>query len=111
MKISAPSHLSRPAKRWFLTLQREYGVTDAAGLAVLVVASEAFDRARGARELIAKDGAVVRDRFRQYVPHPAVRIEMAARAQVLQAIKQLGFDLEPTKAIGRPGLPSGWSGR
>lgn len=106
MRISPPKHLSAKARSWFTGLQREYGVSDAAGLALLTAAAESWQRAAEARELIAKEGAVLRDRFGQSVPHPAVRIETAARAQLLQAIRQLGFDLAPVKPVGRPSAAS-----
>jgi len=98
----APSHLSPPARRWWSELAREYDIVDAGGLALLTVAAEAWERARDARELIAKEGAVTPDRFGTPTAHPAVRIEHGARAQLLQALKQLHLDVEPLKAPGRP---------
>ena len=98
MKIRAPSHLSKAAAAWFITLATEYGITDAGGVATLTQAADAWDRCRQARELITKDGSVLADRFGQKVPHPAIRIETSARAQVLQALKQLNLDIEPLKA-------------
>jgi P27 family predicted phage terminase small subunit len=104
MKAQPPRHLSQPARAWFGKLRAEYGIEDSGGLALLTTAAEAWDRARDARILLAKEGAVVRDRFGQQVAHPAVRIENAARAQMLQALKQLALDVEPVKRPGRPGI-------
>jgi P27 family predicted phage terminase small subunit len=97
-----PKHLSAPARRWWAEMQKEYQISDAGGISLLNVAADAWQRATEARELIRTDGAVVLDRFGQKVPHPAVRIEHGARAQLLQALKQLNLDLEPVKAPGRP---------
>lgn len=109
MKNLAPRHLSKPARDWFGRLAREYSISDAGGLALLTVAAEAWQRAREASELLATQGAVIPDRFGQQVAHPAVRIEQQARAQVLQALKQLCLDLEPVKKPGRPAF-GGYSG-
>lgn len=98
-----PKHLTAPARRWWTQMQREYGITDAGGLSLLAAAADAWERAREARELVAKDGAVTVDRFGQQVAHPAVAIERGARAQFLQAMKLLNLDLEPVKRPGRPG--------
>ena len=107
MKTTPPRHLSPAARAWFAELQREYGIDDAGGRALLAIAADAWDRARDAREQIAKEGAIVRDRFGQPVPHPAVRVEQGARGQLLQALKQLHLDVEPLKAMGRPPRPVG----
>jgi len=103
MKNRAPRHLSPAARSWFAELVKEYSIADAGGLALLTVAAEAWQRAGEARELLAREGAVVRDRFGQAIAHPAVRIEQGARAQLLQAMKQLHLDIEPLKSVGRPG--------
>ena len=97
-----PKHLSPPARRWWAALQREYGITDAGGLALLAAAADAWDRCREAREILAKEGVITVDRFNQPQPHPAVRIEHSARAQLLQALKALNFDLEIAQRAGRP---------
>lgn len=97
-----PSHLSPAARRWWTQMQREYQISDAGGLSLLAAAADAWERCREARELLAKDGVVTTDRFGQMQPHPAVRIEHASRAQLLQALKQLNLDLEPVKTPGRP---------
>lgn len=98
----APEHLSVPARRWWASMQAEYQISDVGGLSLLNAAADAWQRAREARELVQSEGAVVTDRFGQKVPHPAVRIEHGARAQLLQALKQLNLDVEPVKTVGRP---------
>jgi hypothetical protein len=55
-----------------------------------------------ARLIIAREGAVVEDRFNQKKPHPAVLIERDASASMLKTFRALNLDLEPLKEIGRP---------
>lgn len=100
----APKNLSAEARKLWRSLCEEYGVDDAAGLAILAAGLEAHDRMRGAQAAIKKDGATFRDRFSQLQSHPAIRIEAASRAAWLAALKQLNFDLEPLQGrVGRPG--------
>lgn len=101
---AAPRHLSSGAKRLWTELVREYGIADAAGLAILTSGLEAFDRAKGAREQIKREGTTSRDRFGQLKPHPLLPVERDARSQFLLAMKQLQFDVEPLRdGPGRPG--------
>ena len=92
MKKSATKHPSPPpglspeARIWWATLQDEYQVHDAGGLAVLAAAAEAFDRARQARLLIEAEGMTTVDRFGQARAHPAVAVERDARDQMLKAL-------------------------
>jgi len=107
MKNQPPDHLSVAAAAWFIVMRDEYSIVDAGGLSLLAAAADAWQRAGEARALIAKDGAVVRDRFDQFVQHPAVRIEHGARSQLLAALKQLRLDVEPLQPPGRPTSPLG----
>ena len=73
----------------WLKLRAEYVIDDAAGLALLQAACEAFDRAQQARRRIERDGAVLKDRFSQLKPHPACAIERDARQQMIAALRAL----------------------
>ncbi len=44
--VRVPSHLSAEAKRWWKKIQKEYDITDEAGLLLLQTAMESFDRMR-----------------------------------------------------------------
>ena len=79
-----------------MTLQGEYAVTDAAGLAVLSEAMRSWERAEEARRHLDRQGCVVKDRWNQVKPHPAAAIERDSRSAFLQAIKQLGVEI-PTE--------------
>ena len=104
--MTPPDHLSADARAFYSGLAAEYSINDAGGLALLQAASEAYMRAGEARAIIERDGPLVTDRHGQLVQHPAVRMELAARAQMLTALKQLRLDVEPLKAVGRPGVPT-----
>lgn len=101
----APSHLSTEAKRIWQEILSEYSIDDAAGLRILRVSLEAFDRAQAARASIDKEGMTVRDKFNQLKPHPLLPIERDSRASFLAGLKALNLDLEPLR--DRPGRPAG----
>ena len=101
----APSHLTAEAKKIWREILDEYDVNDAAGLRILRVALEAFDRAQAARATIDKDGMTVKDKFDQTKPHPLLSVERDSRAAFLAGLKALNLDLEPLK--DRPGRPAG----
>jgi P27 family predicted phage terminase small subunit len=109
MKNSAnpkpPKALSPAAKRWWRDIQSEFSIDDPGGLLILTTAAEAYDRMKGAQELIEREGLIARDRFGQPKAHPGVVIERDARGQMAALLRDLHLDLEPLKA--RPGRPSG----
>jgi hypothetical protein len=74
-------------------LQSEYGITDAAGLAILQEAMRSLARADEARALLDKEGCTMVDRFGQRRAHPAAAIERDARAGFLAALRQLKIEV------------------
>lgn len=100
-----PGHLSKEGKKIWRDLITEYGIEDVAGLRILRVALEAFDRAQSAREAIDKEGMTVTDKFNQTKPHPLLPIERDSRAAFLAGLKALNLDLEPLR--DKPGRPGG----
>ena len=86
---AAPKHLSAEAARLWDRLRDEFGITDAGGLLLLRSALEAFDRLQQAREILAREGPIVRDRFGQPKPHAAVGVERDARGQMHSALRLL----------------------
>jgi phage terminase small subunit len=100
-----PGHLSKEAKKICRDLLAEYGIDDVAGLRILRVALESFDRAQAAREAIDKKGMTVTDKFNQVKPHPLLPIERDSRAAFLAGLKALNLDLEPLR--DKPGRPGG----
>jgi len=88
-----PAGLSAAAKTLWARLQTEYGIRDAAGLAVLEQAARSFERAEEARRLLDRAGCVVKDRWGQTKVHPAAAVERDARASFLAALRQLGVEI------------------
>jgi P27 family predicted phage terminase small subunit len=105
MKKKAPAHLSKEAKIMWNDLIDEYGIDDCAGLRILRVTLEAFDRAQESREAIDKDGMTFIDKAGQIKPHPLLPIERDSRAAFLAGLKALHLDLEPLR--DKPGRPGG----
>lgn len=103
--IKPPAHLSKEAKAIWKEILTEYSIDDAAGLRILRVALEAYDRAQAARASIDKVGMMFKDRFNCPKPHPLLPIERDSRAAFLAGMKALQLDLEPLH--DRPGRPAG----
>ena len=59
--------------------------------AKLVLAAEALDRANEARELVAKEGLTVLDRFMQAKPHPGVSIQRDFSALFTRTMRELNL--------------------
>jgi phage terminase small subunit len=73
------------------------------GLHLLRTACEAFQRMRACQASIAEHGEAVADKWGQLKPHPLLAAERDSRAAMMAALKSLNLDLEPLKAVGRPG--------
>ncbi|MDD5007227.1 MAG: P27 family phage terminase small subunit [Syntrophorhabdaceae bacterium] len=96
--------LSKEAEKLRKSILSEYDISDSAGLQILNTALEAFDMMRDSQAQIKRDGLVITDRWGQSKAHPLCSVARDARAQFLQALKQLNLDLEPLRdAPGRPG--------
>ena len=92
-----PKHLSREAKIIWKGIVLEYAITDIAGLRILMVALEAYDRAQAARRQIDQEGMTVKDKYDQIKQHPLLPVERDSRAAFLAGLKAL--NLEPGKDI------------
>ena len=53
--------------------------------------------------IIAEHGAVIKDRYGQLKPNPAITVERDSRAAMLAAFKTLNLDVLPPMKPGRPG--------
>ena len=103
-RLTPPAGLPRSARRWWLDVAGAYGMTgDEAGLRLLSEAAFALARLEECRAIIARDGAAVLDRFGAARAHPLLQAEHHARSSFLAAVRALNLDVEPAKAIGRPG--------
>jgi P27 family predicted phage terminase small subunit len=99
--VTPPKHLSRESKKMWRSILEEYEIADIAGLRILRVALEAFDRSQKCRESIDDLGLTIKDKFGQQKPHPLLPMERDSRAAFLAGIKALNLDIEPLGRAGR----------
>ncbi|ACN17850.1 hypothetical protein HRM2_48010 [Desulforapulum autotrophicum HRM2] len=89
--IEAPAHLSESAESIWL----EYAGTiikSPARLALFQSGLEAMDRAKQARQLVAKEGMIQKtERSGVSHAHPGLKIEKESQAAMLKAFKLLGI--------------------
>lgn len=104
-RLRTPSHLKPAGAKLWRELVDEYGIADAAGLALVSTAAEALDRVKAAQTAIEEHGACVTDRYGQVKVNPACGLEKDARNGLLAALKALNLDLEPLRDA--PGRPAG----
>lgn len=97
-----PRPLGPPGLALWQAIQLEYGISDQGGVTMLMMGCAAFDRAERLRAQIDADGEVIRLRNGNVRAHPAIRDEVACRAQVMRAIEKLGLNYEAIKPVGRP---------
>ncbi len=94
--MTPPKHLSAESKRTWRRVATDYELTADAAL-LLDAALTQWDRAAEARRLIETEG-IVKDGKR----HPGADIEKQAVSLFLRAWRQLGLDIAPPGAVGRP---------
>jgi hypothetical protein len=82
-----------------------YEFADRASYETLFQACAAADRAAKLRDLIDRDGEVIRTKTTGLKDHPALRHEIACRSFVVRTLARLGLDLEPLR--DGPGRPPG----
>jgi P27 family predicted phage terminase small subunit len=104
-RVLTPKHLNAEARKLWTGILMEYEIEDSAGLRILRVACEAYQRAQACREVIDSEGMQRPDRFGVMKPHPLLAAERDARSQFLQGLKSLNLDLEPLR--DGPGRPCG----
>lgn len=102
--LRPPADLGEHGAELWRTIQEQYRIDDAGGLAMLKLACESADRAQKCKQQIDKDGEVVRGRT-GVRDHPLLRHELAARSFTVRTLLRLGLDVEPLH--GRPGRPAG----
>lgn len=86
--------LSITAQRLGARLRKDFPLGDAAGSLLLRSLLESYDRLQQARRILQLEGPMLRDRFDQAKPHPALAMERDARAQLHGALRLLR--LEPS---------------
>jgi P27 family predicted phage terminase small subunit len=105
---SAPGHLKPATADWWRAVVAEYELSPS-DLHVLEAACTHWDRAVGARDILAKSehGLLAKDRFDQWKEHPAIAIEQNSTRLFLAALRQLGLDMEPSSEPYRLPNPTG----
>ncbi len=105
----APRYLKPEGALLWRELTSEYGIDDAAGLALVESAAACVDRIRAAQAAIAEHGEIVVDRYGAPKLNPACTLEKDARSGLLACFKALHLDIEPLR--DGPGRPAGIFGR
>jgi P27 family predicted phage terminase small subunit len=95
-----PEHLREHGAALWRDITRQYGIGDAAGLALVTMACSAFDRLQEAQAAIDKHGAVVMDHRGTLKRNPACALERDAHSMMLSALRQLHLDIEPLRDRG-----------
>jgi P27 family predicted phage terminase small subunit len=96
-----PKHLKTQAKALWESVVEDFEIEGPA-LTVLQACCEAFQRMQEARGAIDRDGALVKNRFGELRPHPALNVERDARAGFLRAWRTLNLETAPPLPPGRP---------
>lgn len=96
--FTAPAHLQPPETELFNQIQREFGINDASGLALLAAACESQGRARKCRESIDLLGEITAEGK----VHPLLATERNSRKDFVLTIAALGLDVESAGSIGAP---------
>lgn len=98
---TSPKHLRAASRRLWRQVLAAYELS-APELDVLRLALEARDRCEQAREILAAEGPVYRDRFGAPRKHPAIGIEENARLACLRAWRELSLDMAPPPDVRPP---------
>jgi len=94
-----PRKLGKAGLALWNAVVNEYDVADSGGRELLCLAGQTLDRAEQLKEIIDKDGPVLRTKTGTKA-HPACRDEIQNRMAVARLLKQLGVTLEPLRTGG-----------
>jgi hypothetical protein len=102
--------LGRSGTNLWRSIQSEFRIEDAGGVALLMQACLTADRAQALADYIDVDGEIIKGKSGLRA-HPAIREELACRALFCRILARLGVTNEPIKAVGRPSTGGvGWRG-
>ena len=101
----APAGLGKHGRQLWKTIQSEYAIEDAGGIAHLSSACRAEDDIQRMRQTVSTDGDVILDRFNQKAPHPLLAAIRGLEQVRRQCLRELNLNIEPLK--DRPGRPPG----
>ncbi len=100
-----PKHLTAQAKQFWRSVVNLFELEEH-NLDLLETACVQLQRAAQARAIIEKEGMVIKDRFQQPKPHPAVELERQAHLAFVRIGRELGLSVEAPDS--RPPLPVGY---
>lgn len=99
--MQAPKHLSQAARKWWRETDDAY-ILEPHQVKILTLAAEAMDRCEQARQIIAEDGVIVKDRYGAPKAHPAVAIERDSRLAFARLVRELALADDGGSADARP---------
>jgi phage terminase small subunit len=97
-KPRLPTHLRPATRAWVASVAENYHL-EPHHLRLLILAAQAWDRAEGAREAVARHGMTFTDRFGQPHLRPEITIERDGRLSFARMLRELALD----QAVGAPG--------
>ena len=97
--------LSKQAAKLKRSILKNYDISDAAGIAILQTAMEAFDTMHASQDVVDDQGLTVFGDRGQIKAHPLLSVIRDSRAQFLMGLKHLNLDIEPLR--DRAGRPAG----
>jgi phage terminase small subunit len=92
--MEAPQHLRPETQDWFKSVLADYTL-EPHHVRLLLLASQAWDRAEQAREVLAAAGLTFEDRFKAPHARPEVAIERDSRIAFARLLRELCLDIEP----------------
>ena len=104
--MEAPGHLTPATAEWWLSVIAEYAL-EPHHIRLLTLAAESFDRCVAAREILASEGMVYRDRFDQPRQHPACAIERDNKISFSRLLREIALDLNEVEPPKPPKITKG----
>ncbi len=100
-----PKHLSASAKQFWRSVVEVFDL-EGHTLGLLESACIQLHRSEEARAIVAKEGMIMKDRFGQPKPHPAVELERQAHLAFLRLGREIGLSVDAPDS--RPPVGAGY---
>jgi len=91
-KQNAPSALGPAGKKFWKKIVAEWNL-DPHHVELLAQAAKCLDRIAAAREIIDREGIIVKDRFGCSKRHPAVDVELQNKITFNRTLREIGLDV------------------
>lgn len=96
-----PGHLRPDTMKWARGILADFDL-ESHHYRQLIKVCESWDRSEEAREILAKDGLTVTDRYGTPKAHPCVGIERDSRTAFFRGLRELGLDADTPDAPRPP---------